>query len=162
MIFFSHSSRIRILQLTLASLLGVGGGGGGGSNTPIGASCYRNRVKLRPLGLHLFFLTSSCLANGKSFLTNKGKLKTNPGGIVACSVAHMCSYFVTADTFSLVKRWLRLSYYWTTFHHYLGAWNRLADCMLSDQLSSDWLASWLTVWQTNRPTYHLLTNCLTC
>ena len=61
-------------------------GGGGGSNTPIGASCYRNRVKLRPLGLHLFFLTSSCLANRKSFLTNKGKLKTNPGGIVACSV----------------------------------------------------------------------------
>ena len=53
-----------------------------------------------------FFLTSSCLANRKSFLTNKGKLKTNPGGIVACSVAHMCSYFVTADTFSLVKRWL--------------------------------------------------------
>ena len=76
MIFFSHSSRIRILQLTLASLLGVGGGGG--SNTPIGASCYRNRVKLRPLGLHLFFLTSSCLANRKSFLANKGKLKTNP------------------------------------------------------------------------------------
>ena len=38
--------------------------------------------------------------------TSKGKLKTNPGGIVACSVAHMCSYFVTADTFSLVKRWL--------------------------------------------------------
>ena len=74
--------------------------------TPIGASCYRNRVKLRPLGLHLFFLTSSCLANRKSFLTNKGKLKTNPGGIVACSVAHMCSYLVTADTFSLVKRWL--------------------------------------------------------
>ena len=104
MMFFSHSSRIRILQLTLASLLGVGGGGG--SNTPIGASCYRNRVKLRPLGLHLFFLTSSCLANRKSFLTNKGKLKTNPGGIVACSVAHMCPYFVTADTFSLVKSWL--------------------------------------------------------
>ena len=47
-----------------------------------------------------FFLTSSCLANRKSFLTNK------PGGIVACSVAHMCSYFVTADTFSLVKTWL--------------------------------------------------------